>query len=132
MTALEVIGCAIALNVGVLTAGVVWSKRQVKRVAAERAAEYRGLFKLQPLPPPGDEVQILVEEEDGRTSQLEAVHWLHLGWTDAITLLRIEEEVLGWRWHPSRERRQDDPSTWPREKLAAEIDRLYGNGPNDA
>ena len=38
MSPLVPIGTAIVVNVGVLVGGVVWLRRQVKRVAAERAA----------------------------------------------------------------------------------------------
>ena len=99
----------------------------MKRVAAERAASCRSLFKLEPLPPPGEAVPILVVEEDGRTSQLEAVHWPHLGWTDAVTLLRIEDDVLGWRKHPFASEPLnpiDDSTTWSRGRLDAELANL--------
>ena len=101
--ALLPIGLAIALNGIVLTAGTVWLRRQSKRVEVERAAEYRAMFSLEPLPPARDEVQILVEDDDGRTSEIEGVYWPAIGWTDAVTLLKVESDVLGWRRHPFRE-----------------------------
>ncbi len=126
------IGLVVGVNVAILIAGTLLARRPVKRVAAERDAQFRALFKLEPLPPPGDEVQILVDDERGMVAKLDAVHWPYLGWTDARTLLPVEDDVLGWRWHPFRERRQDDPATWPREKLAAELERLHDSGANDA
>ena len=69
-------------------------------------------------------MQILVEEKGGGTSQLEAVHWPHFGWTDAVTLLRIEDEVLGWRQHPFLHHPPDDTTTWSRERLKAEMAKL--------
>ena len=126
MTAALVVGLPIVLNVALMTVGMLWAKRQVKRVAAERVARYRGLFKLDPLPPSGDEVQILVEDDVGRVSELDAVHWPRLGWTDATTLLRVEDDVLGWRRHPFRQTPAGDLSTWRRTKLAAELARRFG------
>ncbi len=41
MTPLVVVASAIVLNVGVLVGGVIWLRRQMKRVAAERAARAR-------------------------------------------------------------------------------------------
>ena len=41
MTPLLVIGLAIVLNVGVLVGGVIWLRRQMTRVAAEREARER-------------------------------------------------------------------------------------------
>ena len=60
VTAASFLGLLVAVNVTIFAVGTLWSRRQVKRVAAERAAQFRGLFKLEPLPPPDDEVQILV------------------------------------------------------------------------
>jgi hypothetical protein len=132
MTRLVVVGLAIALNVAIMVGGIIWAKRQVKLVAAERAAAYRALFALEPLPPAGDEVQILIDDKSGTPAEIAAVHWPYLGWVDAVTLLKIEDEVLGWRGHPFRERRQADPAVWPREKRAAELKRLYGSGARGA
>ena len=47
------VGLLIVVSVTIMAGGIVWAKRQVKFVAAERAATYRGLFALEPLPPPG-------------------------------------------------------------------------------
>lgn len=58
---------------------------------------YRGLFHLQPLPPPGEEVLVLCQDEHRQTSVIEAVYWPYLGWTDAVSLLMVEGSVLGWR-----------------------------------
>ena len=41
MTPLAVVASAIVLNVGVLVGGVVWLRRQMTRVAAEREARGR-------------------------------------------------------------------------------------------
>ena len=41
MTAVVVVGVAIALNLGILVGGVIWARRQLKLVAAERAARKR-------------------------------------------------------------------------------------------
>lgn len=100
----------------------------MKLIAAEHTAAYRSMFTLDPLPPAGDEVQILVDDKCGMPAEIEAVHWPYLDWVDAVTLLKVEDEVLGWRWHPFRERRQADPAVWSREKTAAELKRLYGSG----
>ena len=97
MTLLLPLSLAIALNAAVLGAGTLWLRRQAKRVTTERATEYRGLFQLEPLPPAGDEVKILIEDDDGRTTEIEGVHWPAIGWTDAVTMLSVEGEVLGWR-----------------------------------
>ena len=122
------VGFLILVNATIFAAGTVWTRRLSKRAAIERAAEFRDLFKLEPLPPPGDEVQILVDDERGMLAKLDAVHWPYLGWIDAQTLLAVEEKVLGWRWHPFRERPHEDPATWSREMVAAELERLYGSG----
>ena len=130
MTPLLPLGLAIALNTTVLGVGVVWMRRMAKRAVAVRATAYRALFQLEPLPPAGDEVQILVEDDDGRTSQLDAVHWPHLGWTDAVTMLRVEDDVLGWRRHPFR-RREPPPvdfTGWTDEEITAELERRFGDG----
>lgn len=132
MTAVSFVGLLIVVNVTIMAGGIVWAKRQVKFVAAERAAAYRGLFALEPPPTPGNEVQILIDDESGMPAEIEAVHWPYLGWVDAVTLLKVEAEVLGWRWHPFRERRRADPAVWPREKMAAELERLYGSGARGA
>ena len=129
MTALAVIGSAIVLNAVLFGAAMVWTNRQLKLVAAERAAAYRAMFTLEPLPPQGEEVQILVDDESGMPTEIEAVHWPYLGWVDATTLMKVEDDVLGWRWHPFRERRQEDTSTWSRERLAAKLERMFPSGP---
>ena len=41
MSPLVAIGVAIVVNVGVLCGGVIWLRRQMKRVVAERAAQDR-------------------------------------------------------------------------------------------
>ena len=128
MTPLLPLGLAIALNVTVLGAGTLWLRRQAKRVTAERATEYRGLFQLEPLPSAGDPVQILVEDDDSRTSEIEGVHWPAIGWTDAVTMLRVDGDVLGWRRHPfRREPPPIDYSGWTRDELAAEMKRRFGD-----
>ena len=121
MSPLGFLGLAVAVNLLVFSSGIFWMGRQMKRAEAERAADYRAMFVLEPLPPQGEEVQILIDDEHGMLAKLDAVHWPHLSWIDATTQLPVEDDVLGWRWHPFRERRQDDPSTWSREKLAAEL-----------
>ena len=127
MSPLLPIGLAIVLNVTVLGVGLAWSKRQLRRVAAEREAQYRGLFKLVPLPPPGEKVLILVEDDDGKVSEIDAVHWPQLGWTDAITMLRVDDDVLGWRQPPFRAPAAVDHSTWSREQLERGLARLVSN-----
>ena len=105
-----VVGAAIVLNVGIMVGGVVWARRQLKLVAAERAAADRGPFTVDALPPPGEAVQILVDDERGTPAEREAMHWPDLGWVDATTRLRIEDEVLGWRRPPVGTRRQLQPA----------------------
>ena len=126
MTPLLPLGLALALNATVLGAGTLWLRRQAKRVTAERAGEYRSLFKLDPLPPAGEEVQILVEDDDGRTSEIEGVHWPAIGWTDAVSMLRVEGDVLGWRRPPFRREPLVDYSGWSDEQVAAEMARRFG------
>lgn len=63
MSPLVVVGAAIVGNVILFTGSIVWSNRLVKRVAAERAAAYRAMFVLDPLPPAGEEVQLLIDDE---------------------------------------------------------------------
>ena len=46
MSPLVAIGLAIILNVGVLVGGVVWLRRQMTRVAAERAGREPGADSL--------------------------------------------------------------------------------------
>ena len=127
VTAASFVAFLVLVNAAILVVGTLWTRRQVRRVAAERAAQYRDLFVLEPPPPPGDEVQILVDDERGMPVELGAVHWPHLGWVDATTLLRVEEEVIGWRWHPFRQRPQDDPATWSREQVAADLEKRFGD-----
>lgn len=64
-------------------------------------------------------------------AELDAVHWPNLGWVDATTLLKVEDDVLGWGWHPFRERPQEDPATWPRERLEAELQRMFPSSPGE-
>lgn len=133
MTSRAVFCLAIALNVAIMAGGIIWAKRQERRVEADRtASSYRGLFKLDQLPPPATEVQILVDDESGKPIEIEAMHWPHLGWVDAVTLQKIDEEVLGWRWHPLRDRSDEDPVTWSRERLAAELERMFPSGSAEA
>ena len=74
-------------------------------------------------------MQILVDDERGMLA--DAVHWPYLGWVDAQTLLAVEHDVLGWRWHHFRERPHEDPATWSREQLAAELERRWGKDARD-
>ena len=94
-----------------------------------RAAKYRGLVALEPLPAAGDEVQIFVDDGYGRTSEIEGVHWPAIGWTDAVTMLRVEGDVLGWRLPPfRREPPPVDYTGWSDEQVAAEIGRRFEDG----
>ncbi len=116
MSPSAVVGSAIVLNVGILVGGVVWARRQLKLVAAERAAADRGPFTLDTLPPPGEVVRILVDDERGVPAEREAMHWPDRGWVDATTRLRIEDEVLGWRRPTVALRRQVRPAG-PQDKI---------------
>lgn len=123
MNPLVPVGAAIVLSTAVLVGGVAWWKRQAKRVAADRDAHHRGLFVLDPLPPPGETMQILVDDEGGMLAERDARHWPHLGWVDAVTSQAIDDDVLGWRRHPGHG--QADPEASPREAPLAE-ERLVG------
>ena len=74
-------------------------------------------------------MQILVEDDGGAVAELDAMHWPHLGWTDAVTLLRVEDDVLGWRRHQFRRPPPQDFATWTREELAAELARRFPSDP---
>ena len=68
MTPLLPLGLAIALHTTVLDEGFVCCGF---RRSASRAAEYRGLFVLEPLPTADVKLKILVEDDDSRTSEIE-------------------------------------------------------------
>ena len=73
-------------------------------------------------------MKILVGEDDGRTTELEGVHWPGLGWMDPATLLPIEGDVLGWCEHPFRgEPPPIDFIGWTKEEVGAEVERRFGD-----
>ena len=116
----------LALPAVAIGVGLVWVRRRLARVAAQRRAALRAAFMTAGLPARDEIVQLLLDADGERPSFAFACHEPVSGWINSDTSLPITGSVLGWRPHPFFPgRRRAADAERPVDDLARELASLF-------
>ena len=122
-----VLASGLALPAVSIGLGLVWIRKRLAQVEAERASDVRALF-ASVAPPIDDEIVEAMLHGDSVPTFATACHDRSSGWSDPLTSLPIRGAVAGWRVHPffpGRRRRLDGVDE---ADLARELDGYSREG----